>query len=252
MSNNNKLSSLPISKLIPNIVTLTGLCLGLFAIRYAMLERWELAVILVVIASFLDGIDGGIARLLDAQSEFGAQLDSLADFVNFNVVPALIMYMWITHEIKGLGWAASIFFIICGAIRLARFNVSQSDDSIDPELKDKFFVGMPVPSAACLALLPLILTFLFDDELGYQPFTITPLMVIICMLVISLFMVSRIPTMSLKKVKIPKELQSLVLACAGLFIISLATKPWITLPVLGIVYLSTIPYCVVSYLRSKK
>jgi CDP-diacylglycerol--serine O-phosphatidyltransferase len=224
-----------------------GLCLGLFAIKYAISGKWEVAVMLVIIASFIDGIDGGVARLLDATSKFGAQLDSLADFFNFTVAPAFILYFWKTHEIKGIGWAATIFFIMCGAIRLARFNAMQ--DGEDEELKDgRFFTGMPSPSAADLSLLPMIFTFLAAEKFDYV-LNITPVVVIITMSVLGILMVSRLPTISLKKIKIRKEFSSLVMAAAGLFIVALITEPWITLPLLGLGYILTIPVTLWLYYR---
>lgn len=247
--------SLPISRLFPNMVTLIGLCFGLFAIKYAMAERWEVAVILVVIAAFIDGLDGRLARFLKASSDFGAQLDSLTDFVNFGVAPALLLYMWKTHEIKGLGWAIALFFVICQALRLARFGSETEDgdeDEEDRRLKEDFFVGIPAPVGAGLSMLPMVLTFLFDEKLGYHPIAISPLGVIIFMAIIALLMVSRIPTLCVKKMKIRRRHTSLVLAIAGLFIIALIVEPWITLPVVGAFYLLTIPLSIFKFRHLKR
>lgn len=241
----------PLSKLFPNMVTLMGLCIGLFAIKYAMMEQWQVAVMLVIVAAFVDGVDGRLARMLNASSDFGAQLDSLTDFVNFGVAPALILYMWIGHEVKGLGWAVSLFFIISMALRLARFNVGLND-SRNLALRDKFFQGIPAPCGAAVSLIPMIITFLFDDKLGYHPFKVTAPMVIVYMVVIAILMVSRIPTVSIKKVKVKREHASLVMAALALFIIALIIEPWITLPLLGVGYLLTIPISIFQYYKFTK
>ncbi len=241
---------LPIIRLVPNMVTITGLCLGLFAIKCAMAEKWQMAVILVIIAAFVDGIDGRLARMLNATSEFGAQLDSLSDFLNFGIAPALILYMWIGHDIKGIGWAVSLFFIVSMALRLARFNSCLNDDR-DPVIKDKFFQGIPAPCGAGLSLIPMILTFLFDHKLHYHPFEITAEITLVYMVVIAVFMVSRIPTISVKKIKISREYVSLFMAAVALFLISAVVEPWVTLPLLGLGYVLTIPFSIWQYYRIK-
>jgi len=254
MPNTPKLSPFPITKLFPNMITIIGLCFGLFAIKFAILGKWEMSVGLIVIAAFIDGLDGGVARLLNASSSFGAQLDSLADFLNFSVAPSLILYMWITHEIKGVGWAVTLFFIICGSLRLARFNTKLEDESEEnnPELRNKFFTGVPVTSAAGLSLLPLSISFLFAEKFTTPPFEITPIMVIIYMAIIAFLMVSRIPTISVKNVKIRPEFRSLILASVGLFIAALVLEPWVTLPILGVVYICLIPFSVIKFYKIKK
>jgi CDP-diacylglycerol--serine O-phosphatidyltransferase len=243
--------SLPIMRLFPNMVTLIGLCFGLFALKYAIAEKWEMAVIFIVIAAIIDGVDGRLARLLNATSSFGAQLDSLADFFNFGVAPALVLYMWKTHEIIGLGWAATLFFIITMALRLARFNSALEDETRDKDLDDRFFTGVPAPCGAGLSLIPLALSFLLADKFGPQFFKITPMMVIIYMAVIGALMVSRIPTISLKKVKIRRDMASFVMSIAALFVIAVIIEPWIFLPLLGGVYLCTIPFSIISYYRMR-
>jgi CDP-diacylglycerol--serine O-phosphatidyltransferase len=244
--------SLPISRLFPNIVTIIGLCFGLFALKYAMAERWEMAVGFVVIAAFIDGMDGRLARILNASSDFGAQLDSLADFFNFGIAPALILYMWITHEVKGLGWAIALFFIISQALRLARFNVSlEEDDEHDKKVNDNFFRGIPAPCGAGLSLIPMMLSFLFADKFDTPPFEITPIIVIFYMAIIAILMVSRIPTISVKKSKVRREYASVFLSIAALLVIAFIIEPWIVLPAIGIGYLLTIPFSVISYLRIK-
>ena len=236
----------PIVKLLPNLVTIVGLCFGLFALKFAILERWELAVGLIIIATVIDGIDGRVARMLNASSDFGAQLDSLSDFFNFGVAPALVLYLWIGHEIKGLGWAVALFFIISQALRLARFNTSLHDDNHN----DNYFYGVPAPCGAGLSLIPMIITFFFNEHLdGQALFEITPMTVIIYMAIIGILMVSSVPTISVKKVIIQKRFASLFLAFGGLFIIALVTEPWITLPLIGVFYLATIPFSIFYYYK---
>lgn len=245
---------LPLIRLLPNMVTLIGLCLGLFALKYAMSGQWQMAVGLIVIAAFVDGIDGRLARMLNASSDFGAQLDSFTDFVNFGVAPALTIYLWKSHEIKGFGWAVALFFIICMALRLARFNVGLSDEDQNPEMRDKFFQGMPAPCGGLMSLMPMILSFLFEDKLGYSPFNITTPMIIVYTILIAVFLVSSIPTISVKKIKIPREFASLFMALSALFILSLIIEPWVTLPILAVLYVCTFPVSIIQYyqIKSKK
>src|ERR671931_1083978 len=145
---------IPVRTLLPNLITLLALCAGLTAIRLAVEEKLEWAVAAIVFAALLDGIDGRVARLLKGTSRFGAELDSLADFVNFGVAPALILYVWGLHELKSAGWIAALVFAICAGLRLARFNV-QIDDPNRPAWAANFFTGMPAPAGAITVLLPI-------------------------------------------------------------------------------------------------
>lgn len=242
---------LPLIRLLPNMVTLMGLCLGLFAIKYAMLQQWQTAVILIVVAAFVDGIDGRLARMLNASSDFGAQLDSFTDFVNFGIAPALTIYMWIGHEIRGIGWAVALFFIISMALRLARFNVGINDENAQKELQDRFFQGLPAPCGGTLSLMPMMIYFLFDEKLGYQLFNIPASVIVIYSGIIAIFMVSRIPTISVKKTKIPREFAPLFMAATALAILSLIMEPWVTLPLIGLGYILTLPFSIAYYISLK-
>ncbi len=242
---------LPIVRLLPNVVTIIGLCVGLFGLRYAISGKWELAVSFILLAGVIDGMDGRIARLLNASSNFGAQLDSLADFFNFGVAPAFLLYFWRAGEVKGAGWAITLFFIISQALRLARFNAGLADDEENKKLWDKFFKGIPAPCGAALSMLPIILTFLFEKKLGYNLFNITPGMVIAYMALIALLMISTIPTISIKKVRIKREKVSIALALAGIFVVLLIIEPWVVLPIVGILYLATIPFSMIAFYRRK-
>src|SRR2546426_11384153 len=150
---------IPVRTLVPNVITLLALCAGLTAIRLAVEQKLDLALAAIVLAAVLDGIDGRIARLIKGTSRFGAELDSLADFVNFGVAPALILYFWDLHELRSAGWIAALVVAICAGLRLARFNVS-TDDPNRPAWASNFFVGMPAPAGAVTALLPIYVNLL--------------------------------------------------------------------------------------------
>src|SRR5580692_5507782 len=185
---------IPVRTLVPNVITLLALCAGLTAIRMAFENRYVLALAAIVFAAFLDGIDGRLARFLKGTSRFGAELDSLADFVNFGVAPALILYFWGLHELKSAGWIAALVFAICAALRLARFNV-MIDDPNQPVWASNFFTGIPAPAGAVTVLLPIYLNFL-----GLPNGLVTVWMTVICTLAIALLMVSKLPVFSGKRV----------------------------------------------------
>ncbi len=241
-------------KLFPNIITILGLCLGLSAIRFALLEKWEIAVAFIVIAAFVDGMDGRIARMLNSTSSFGAQLDSLCDLINFGISPALVVYLWKTHEMRGIGWAIVLFFVVCAAIRLARFN-TDLDESHNTEWSKHFFVGIPSPAAAGLSLLPLILTFFFNERNEGETmefFFTTPQFVGIYVSIIAILMISRIPTFSVKKLAIrKKELVVPTLLLAALFTIAFIVEPWLTLPIMGFLYIISIPLSILMFYKEK-
>src|SRR5690242_13897608 len=184
----------PVRTLVPNLITLLALCAGLTAIRVAFEGQLELALAAIVFAAMLDGIDGRVARMLKGTSRFGAELDSLADFVNFGVAPGLILYFWGLHELKSVGWIAAMVFAICAALRLARFNV-MIDDPDKPAWAADFFTGIPAPAGAITVLLPIYLNFL-----GLPNGLITAWVVLFYTLTIALLMVSRLPVFSGKRI----------------------------------------------------
>ena len=237
----------PVRVLVPNIVTLIGLCAGLTAIRLGIEHRWDLAVAALVFAAFLDGIDGHVARLLKASSRFGAELDSLADFVNFGVAPAIIMFNWALDDLHSLGWIAVLVFAVCSALRLARFNVSL-DRTDAPAWQNAFFVGVPAPAGALILLLPI-----YAQDLGLQFPSLTPL-VLLYTLAIALLMVSNVPTFSVKMIgqRIPREHVLPVFVLAALFIALLLTYPSLTLAVGSVLYLALIPVSAFRYLLAKR
>ena len=237
----------PVRVLIPSIFTLVGLCAGLTAIRMGIESRWDLAVAALVFAAFLDGIDGRVARLLKASSRFGAELDSLADFVNFGVAPAIIMFNWALEDLRSLGWIAVLVFAVCSALRLARFNVSLDRTDL-PAWKSNYFVGVPAPAGAILLLLPI-----YAQDLGLHLPRLTPL-VFFYTLGIALLMVSNVPTFSGKLIgqKIAREYVPPVFVAAALFMALLLTYPSLTLAVGSLTYLALIPVSAYRYLAEER
>ena len=237
----------PIRVLIPNIFTLLGLCAGLTAIRMAIEHRWDLTVAALVFAAFLDGIDGRIARLLKASSRFGAELDSLADFVNFGVAPAIIIYSWALDDLRSMGWIVVLVYAVCAALRLARFNVALERSDL-PAWKSSYFVGMPAPAGALVLLLPI-----YAQDLGLHLPSLTPL-VLFYTLAIALLMVSRVPTFSGKLIgqRIAREHVPPVFVLAALFIALLLTYPSLTLAVGSMLYIAMIPVSAYRYFREER
>lgn len=243
VSKAKKIVELPISRLFPNIITIIAICFGFTSIRYALSEQWDIAINFIVIAGFLDVVDGRLARFLKATSNFGAQLDSLADFVNFGIAPALVMYIWILDkiEIKGLGWAIALSYVVCTTIRLARFNSDLVDEK-RPEWKNGFFTGIPSPAGAYLSIIPIMLS-LETDIINY----ISPLVIGFYIVIVGIMMASRIPTFSTKRLVIRKENISIILALVGLIIGAIIIKTWAVLSILGILYLCSIPFSIRYY-----
>lgn len=240
-----KKRTFPISYLFPNIITIAGLCVGLSAVRFAMLGRWEMAVVFLIAAAIIDGMDGRLARMLNATSTFGAQLDSLADFVSFGVVPALVMYHWVMMDVKGLGWLVVLFFAACMALRLARFNTSIFDGEKDKASNpDDFFTGVPAPAGALLCVLPMVLTFQFGEN-----FYTGAHFCVAYVAVIGLLLVSTLPTLSAKKFKIPSHMAVPFIIIAVLIIAGWILETWLTFALCSVVYLASIPYTVTKAAR---
>jgi len=235
---------IPIRIVLPNLVTLLALSMGLTAIRYAVEGKFEMAVLAVMAAAVLDGLDGRLARALKGATRFGAELDSLADFVDFGVAPALLLYFWALHEIKNLGWFAALAFAIACALRLARFNV-MAEDPARPAWQSQFFVGMPSPAGAVTVLLPLYL-HLSVFELPASKM-LAPVY-ILYVLAIALLMASPIPHFSGKKLgRVPRDLMIPLLFGFGALLLLLATYPMEVLIVLSLAYLATIPISLRRY-----
>jgi CDP-diacylglycerol---serine O-phosphatidyltransferase len=234
---------IPVRTLVPNVITLLALCAGLTAIRFAVEGRVDIALGAIVFAAVLDGVDGRIARLLKGTSRFGAELDSLADFVNFGVAPGLILYFWGLYELKSAGWIAAMVFAICAGLRLARFNVMIEDPN-RPAWAGNFFVGMPAPAGAIVVLLPIYIEFLGLPKLG-----VTAPVTLVYTLAIGFLMVSRLPVYSGKRVgtRVPPDMVLSVFVLVVLFFALLVSYPWAVLTVGTIAYLGSLPFGWLAY-----
>ncbi|WP_306028807.1 CDP-diacylglycerol--serine O-phosphatidyltransferase [Stappia sp. MMSF_3263] len=233
-----RFSRVPLRLILPNLVTLLALCSGLTAIRMALEARWDYAIGAIVIAAVLDALDGRVARLLKGTSKFGAELDSLADFVNFGVAPALILYSWLLQEVRSIGWIAALVFSISAALRLARFNVS-IDDPDKPAWAVNFFTGVPAPAGALSVLFPVYLELV--GVLPHWP-ELAPA-VALYVVAIALLMVSRLPTFSGKKLgsRVRRDLV-LPLFVAAVFLVALLVSYPFEILALGVAgYLVSIP-----------
>lgn len=237
--------AIPVRFLVPNVITLLALCAGLTGIRMAVEGRLELALGAIVFAAALDAIDGRIARMIKGTSRFGAELDSLADFVNFGVAPALILYFWGLNELRTVGWIAVLVFAICAGLRLARFNVAIEDPN-KPAFAGNFFTGVPAPAGAIVVLLPIYITFLDMPRLA-------PLMPLTAAFTVAVafLMVSRVPVYSGKRLgtRVPRELVLPVIVLAVLFIALLIGYPWSVLTIGTLLYLASLPLGVMAYRR---
>jgi len=241
-----RFTRIPMRFVIPNLVTLLAICLGLTSIRLATESKFEMAAIFIVLAAVLDGLDGRLARALDGASRFGAELDSLADFVDFGVAPAFLLYFWSLHKIPSFGWFAALVFAIAAALRLARFNV-MIDDPNKPAWHAQFFVGMPAPAGAIAAMLPIYFSY---SVVGLPEGRIFVIIEIIYVLSIAFLMASRIPHFSGKQVgRVPREYFIVVLFTVAVFILALASFPMEVLIALTLSYLALLPIAIRRHAR---
>lgn len=239
---------LTLRAMVPNAITAAALCAGLTGIRFAITGEFEKAVLAVVLAGLLDGIDGRIARLLKAQSRFGAELDSLADNVSFGVAPALVLFMWSLQEVPRLGWFAALAFAVSMALRLARFN-ARIDLPEEPRKLAGFLTGVPAPVGAGLAFLPMYLAFTFPGE----PVLRDPILVGAWLVVIAVLTISSLPTLSWGRLRPRRNLRMEVILLAGIVAGAAAlTEPWWTLIGICAVYLTILPLGVFQYARVKR
>jgi CDP-diacylglycerol--serine O-phosphatidyltransferase len=234
---------LTLRALVPNAITATALCMGLTGIRFAIVGNWEKAVLAVILAGVLDGIDGRIARLLKAQSRFGAELDSLADNVSFGVAPALIMFLWALDDLPRLGWFAALAFAICCALRLARFN-ARIDMADQPHKSAGFLTGIPAPVGAGLAFLPLYLWIATGREEFREPLIAGAWLVFIAFL-----MISSVATLSWTSLRLRRSFRLELLAVLGMIGAALISDPWWTLAGISVIYLALLPLGILRYAR---
>ncbi len=236
------LRRLHINRMIPNILTLLALAFGLSAVRFALQERWEHAVLAILVAGVLDGLDGRVARILQGTSRFGAELDSLSDFLCFGVIPSLVLYLWALEDIGRFGWSLVLLQSICCALRLARFNTDL--DREEPAWSSSYFVGVPSPAAAATALIPMLLWFQFDADVVRHPVFVGAFM-----LAASLLMVSRLRTFSFKHVRLSHSLILPTMLGVALYLAALWSFPWLILAATQAAYLATIPFSVRQFRR---
>ncbi|MGI9507602.1 MAG: CDP-diacylglycerol--serine O-phosphatidyltransferase [Geminicoccaceae bacterium] len=240
-----QLQARPLIHLVPNAFTVASICFGLSAIRYGLDGRYETAVVMIILAGIFDGLDGRSARLLKITSKLGAELDSLADFLSFGVAPAFLIYLWSLNEVKGLGWAIALFYVICAALRLARFN-SELEDPDRPPWMTRFFTGMPAPAAAGVVLVPMMLSFALAQTWP-SAWELNALVVITT----ALMMVSSVRTFSIKMVttRIRPEYLLPTLVGIGVIIAALVNVPWWTLLTVAFIYLVSLPIGIITASR---
>lgn len=243
-----KLKEVPFRKMAPNIVTLMALCAGITTIRYAILGKLTYALVCIFLASVFDGLDGRVARKLKASSKFGAELDSLSDFVSFGVAPAILMYLWSVQLIPHWGWIFTLLFSAAMAMRLARFNTMLEDSSV-PEYWSHYFVGVPAPMAAAICVMPLLIS---RGNAEWEFILRSPYLCSFLMLLVAYLMVSRIPTLSLKKTKVSADFVLPLMVLFVVFISCLLTKPWLTLGLFTLCYVLTIPVTIIRFMKDKK
>jgi CDP-diacylglycerol---serine O-phosphatidyltransferase len=243
-----RFNPVPIRYLLPNLLTLLALCSGVTAIRLSVEGRYELAVSAIILAIVLDAMDGRLARYLNGTSKFGAELDSLADFVNFGVAPAIMLYFWSLNSLKTFGWVICLMLSIACALRLARFNVAL-DDPNKPAWAKNYFTGMPAPAGALLVMAPFYFGFLAEQNDAHafaKP-------IASYLVLIAILMVSRVPTFSGKSItRVPREWVLPILAVMALAILFLVSYPWESLALAAAIYLVLIPVSILSYQRKKR
>ena len=237
---------LSLRAVLPNAITAAALCSGLTGIRFAIEGDWERTLFAIILAGMLDGIDGRIARLLKAQSRFGAELDSLADSLSFGMAPALVLFLWSLQDLPRFGWFAALGFAICCALRLARFN-AQIDVDEQPHKSAGFLTGIPAPVAAGLAFLPLYLWLASGAEIFREP-----LLVAVWTVAIAVLMISNLATLSWKSIRPSSDLRIAAIAVTGLVFAALLTEPWWTLALICVLYLALMPLGIIRYGRIKR
>ncbi|WDF74151.1 CDP-alcohol phosphatidyltransferase family protein [Novosphingobium sp. KACC 22771] len=242
---------LTLRAMAPNAITSAALCCGLTGIRFAIQGEWEKSVLAVILAGVLDGIDGRIARLLKAQSRFGAELDSLADAISFGVAPALIVFLWSLKDVPRLGWFAALAFAICMALRLARFN-ARIDLPDEPRKQAGFLTGVPAPVGAGLAFLPIYLWIASGGEASGDAIFRDPRIVGAWLAFNAFLLISAIPTLSWKSLRPRRSVRLELIALFGLVFAALLSEPWFTLVGICVLYLALIPVGLVMYMRIRR
>ena len=241
-----RLGGIPLRAFAPNAITALALCFGLTGVRFAIGEEWEKALAAVIFAGVLDGMDGRIARLLRAQSKFGAELDSLSDVIAFGVAPAMILFLWSLDNAPKFGWTAALALAVCCALRLARFN-SRLDAEIQPHKAAGFMTGIPAPAGAGLSFVPVYLWLSTGNDLFREWYVVMPWALGVAML-----MISAIPTYSWSSIRIRRSWRLFALAGIGLFGAALVTAPWLTLLAICALYVTLLPFGIASYTKVRR
>ena len=231
--------------ILPNMLTLIGVCIGLTSIRFALDGNFEFAIIAIIFAALIDGLDGRIARLIKGTSEFGKELDSLTDFVSFGIAPAFILYFWELNSYGKLGWAITLTYSVCCVLRLARFNLTKIETS--EEWKNNFFEGIPSPAGGLLILMPLIYE-LTNLNLGFDVKKVAPYFTVL----VAVMLVSKVPTLALKRISISPKTTVFLLLGIGLIFIALLFYTLETLLAFGLIYLISIPISIVLFRSQNK
>ncbi|HYU13766.1 MAG TPA: CDP-diacylglycerol--serine O-phosphatidyltransferase [Stellaceae bacterium] len=240
-----RLSDFSVNRMVPNVLTLLAVCAGMTAIRFAVSGKFEAACYAIIVAGIFDGLDGRIARLLRSTSRFGAELDSLSDFISFGVAPAVVLYLWTMSALQSVGWAIVLFFAVCCALRLARFNTQLAAEP--PPWAAGFFTGAPAPAGAGLLLLPMFISFEWGDWIARSPYLNG-----VWISAVALLMISTVPTISLKRIRIPPDFVVPTLLGIGVLAGLFTTAPWPTLTFIGAVYIASIPLTIRASKRLRR
>ena len=245
-SERRRIGGIPLRAFAPNAITILALCSGLTGVRFAIDGEWAAAITMIIVAGVLDGMDGRIARLLRAQSKFGAELDSLSDVIAFGVAPAMILFFWSLDEAPKFGWTAALALAVCCALRLARFN-SRMDADFQPHKSAGFMTGIPAPAGAGLSFVPVYLWLVTDNDLFRQWYVVMPWALGIAML-----MISAIPTYSWSSIRLRRSWRIFALAGVGLFGAAMVTAPWWTLLAVCALYMIALPFGLASYAKVRR
>ena len=240
-----RLRGLSFNRMLPNMLTMLALCAGLTALRYGLEGKWQPAIVALVFAAIFDALDGRIARLLQGTSKFGAELDSLSDFIAFGVAPAVILYLWTMQTAGPVGWVPVLLFNVCMALRLARFNTVMDDDE-PPAWAKGYFTGVPAPAAAGLVMVPMVLWFQAEAEWLRQPFLVGAVIIVVACL-----MVSKLPTYSFKNIRVQQRFVLVPMLGVGLLAALGVSAPWLTMTLIVAAYVATIPFSIRSYRRAE-
>jgi CDP-diacylglycerol--serine O-phosphatidyltransferase len=235
-----------INRLLPNALTMLGLCAGLTAIRYGLQDKWHVGIAMIAVAALLDTLDGRMARLMGGPTEFGGQLDSLVDAISFGVAPMLLVYLWSLQTAGGVSWVISLLFVVCCVLRLARFNITSADPDL-PAWAGSYFSGVPAPAGAGMVLLPMLISTEIEWDFLRSAWLNGP-----WMLVVAALMISRTPTYSFKRLRVQQRTVRFAMVCVAAAAAAMIVEPWYTLSAVVIAYTFTIPFSIRSYARQAR